>query len=86
MLKDFTDIHSSHLTHWSQAQLTASRLGRIYVSIPGWLLLYIHTTACAMGDPLLRSLHGSSDHVPESVTLAHKWKGNRRALSMPLWV
>ncbi len=84
--KEATDIHSSRLTYWNEQTLYASRLDRIYVSTPGWLLLNVVVEAYVIGDVLRRHLRGPSDHIPVGVRFAAVARRPPSQSSIPAWV
>ena len=47
-----TDIHANFMTHWSETFCSASRLDRVYVSLPGWALVNAAVSASVIGDTL----------------------------------
>ncbi len=75
MLMELADIHCSRLTRWSAQTNAASRLDRVYATMPGWLLLNLVVKTFVVGDVLDRNLRSSSDQIPTGVrTAVACWK------------
>ena len=85
-LTPFTDINSGLMTHWHEQQQPASRIDRIYVATPGWLLTCMTVSSITVGDPLAASRRGPSDHVPITLTLARSAPKPRAERPIPAWV
>lgn len=63
-----------------------SRIDRIYISVPGWLLLAMSARAWASGDPVLLHRRGISDHVPVVAQLLPRARQARGERRLPQWL
>ena len=70
VLAGCTDIHAKFMTHWSETFCSASRLDRVYVSLPVWALISAAVSASVIGDTLSPANRGVSDHVPVKIVFA----------------
>ena len=64
------DITDGVRTHYCSALNSFSRLDRILVSLPPWLLANLHVKATTEGDPQRLLAAGISDHAPVRVIIA----------------
>lgn len=63
-----------------------SRIDRIYISTPGWLLLRMDVRAWADKDPLWLHARGISDHAPVFVRVAPKGRVPSASMRIPQWI
>ena len=72
ILDQLIDIASDMDTRYDSSSRLCSRLDRIYVSIPTWLIVQLHLVSSVVSDPC--SLHDLkiSDHAPVTLGIAEK--------------
>ena len=67
---NFTELAQTHDTHFCSRSSMFSRLDRIYVSLPSWMLLQMKASGRVIGNPHDLHRRKLSDHAPVAISLS----------------
>lgn len=82
-----TELHQAHPTRCEMTNgLTLSRIDRIYVSAPGWLLLALVVRVWLHVDPVTLHKRGASDHAPVLAQIMPRARPQGAQRRLPHWV
>lgn len=86
VLGNMFEAHQPRPTRADPGAGLMSRIDRIYISIPGWILLRMDVRAWAEEDPLWLHLRGISDHAPVFMRIAPRRRQQHSAKRIPQWI
>ena len=70
-------------THYYPRDHYVSRLDRIYISTPGWIIIQLNAIANTYDDPYVCYQNGVSDHVPVLAKLSSNASVKKRLVIQP---
>ena len=86
LLLQLVDVAGTLDTRYDSANKMVSRLDRIYISVPTWLLTQFHVQSSTCSDPLTLHQRKISDHIPVVASFAAKRKTAHMERPIPPYV
>eukprot|EP00959_Pyramimonas_sp_CCMP1952_P143038 2994553-Pyramimonas_sp.AAC.1 len=72
LLQQLLEVSSDEFTHYNGYLQHASKIDRVILAAPSWLLTQMHVSAKVRDLPETLEQRGISDHAPLQITLQHR--------------